>query len=446
MTLLFLIFVGSLFLKLGADTLEHPPLRIVYLVFLGAGLLTQFKKERLSSVYKSPTALAFLSFFAFQMVRLLWAWWQMGVRGLETGVMLPLNRYLSSPIIWLIDIGFFIFAFLLFKSRKQMRHLLWTLAGCAFILALTAIPPILIRGGHGYPGPNGEYSFFPPPVYFHEIMSRYFVSRFAHSNYIGDVVAMGFFPALGIFFYALQQLKEKFSFPTLALSGLLVATEALAIILFFSRATIVCFAVTFLIFIAATLLKYPSRIQVGFALAVFMLVGGFLFWAGNIQKTVKEVQTLEAELDESKVDSSSATNREGAKRAIAIFQTFPLWGVGTKGFSGVSDLYATPGVQHFFITTYLAMCHYLQVLAEEGSGAFLYFLALLAYFLETAVGLFRAKSRFQFMAGLSIAMPVFLILAHAAVKPVMEFFAIALPVYILMGVTLAVLRPDFEHS
>ena len=127
---------------------------------------------------------------------------------------------------------------------------------------------------------------------------------------------------------------------------------------------------------------------------------------------------------------------------MGIFRTFTLWGVGTRGYAGVAALYATPGIKHYFLSDYLAMCHYLQKLAEEGSGAFLYFLALLIYFLETAAGLFRVKSRFQFMAGLSLAAPVLMVLAHAAVMPVMEFFATALPVYIFMGTSLAVLHEE----
>lgn len=443
MTFLFLIFIASFFLKLGADTLEHTLLRIAYVVFLGLGLTSLFKKERLLGVLKSPTVVLFLSFFAFQITRLLWAVWQINVRGLESSVMLPLDRYLSSPMAWLLYLGFFAFAFLLFRSRGQAQQLLWTLGGCAFILALAALPPLIQTGKHGYMGPDGKFAFFPPFFYFHDIVSRYLVSKFAHSNYVGDVVALGFFPALGLFLYNLQQ---RSSFPPLAFSGLLVATEGLAIILFFSRATIVCFAAAFLIFLLASLIKYPSRIQFVFAALAFILVAAFLLWAGNIQGTWKEVQTLEKELNERKPDSSSSTNREGAKRAIGIFQTFPLWGVGTKGYAGVAGLYATQGLKHYFITNYLAMCHYLQVLAEEGSGAFLYFLALLIFFLETAAGLLRAKSRFQFMAGLSLSMPVLMILAHASVKPVMEFFAIAMPVYIFMGATLAILNPDFGQE
>ena len=73
-------------------------------------------------------------------------------------------------------------------------------------------------------------------------------------------------------------------------------------------------------------------------------------------------------------------------------------------------------------------------------------LFLAAYFVEAAVGLWRSQSRFQFIAGLALCMPVLMILAHAAVKPVMEYFAIAAPVYLFMGATLGVLRSDFEHT
>ena len=442
MTFFFLVFTASFFLKLGADTLEHPPLRIGYLIFLGLGLISLLKKERLVGLLKSPTAVLFLAFFAFQLVRLSWALWQITVRGLESSITLPLHLYVASPVTWLLYLGFFAFAFLLFRSRSQTQRLLWTLGTCAFVLALTALPPLIQTGTHGYVGPDGKYAFFPPFVYFHDIVTRYLVSKFAHPNYVGDVVALGFFPALGLFLYSLQ---HRSTIPPLALSGLLVATEGLAIILFFSRATIVCFAIAFLIFLTASLIKYPSRAQFVFAAAAFLLVAAFLLWTGDIQGTWKELQTLEVDLDAER-ESSFTSNREGAKRAVRIFQTFPLWGVGSEGYARIAGLYATPGVEHYFITNYLVLCHYLQVLAEEGSGAFLYLLALLIFFMEATAGLLRAKSRFQFMAGLSLLMTVSMILVHASVKPVMEFFAIAMPVYILMGAALAILNPDFGQE
>ncbi len=440
----FLFFVASFFLKLGSDTLEQPVLRIAYLVFLTLGLLLTFSQSGFPPLLQSPTVVLFLLFLGFEVTRMAWATWQMGVKGTADSLMLPLNRYLASPVTWSLYIGFFLISFFLFRRRNETQRLLWMLAGCGFFLAVVAIPPLLIKGlGFvGYAGPSGRISYFPPFFYFHPVVGKYLIASYANSNYIGDVVAMGFFPALGVFLYRLQQKK---SFTSLALPGLFVATEGLAVILFFSRSTIVCFGAAFAFFLLLALLKFPSRIQFAFSGLAFLLVVGFFLWAGNVNKTWKELQTLQGETSESTV-TSFWVNREGIERSIAIYRTFPVWGVGTRGYESVSDLYATVGVSDVPMASFKAFCHYLQTLAEEGAGAFLYFLFLAVYVLEAGWKLFRTKSRFQFMAGLSLYSVALMILAHATGKPVMDYFAIAAPVYVLMGATLALLASDFEHA
>lgn len=453
----FLLLIGSFFLKLGSDTLEGPELRIIYLGFLGVGFLISLLKKHILIPFRSLAFLLFLSFFGFQLIRSLGAAWQMYGTGRAGLPMSPLDRYLSPPLTWLLYFGFFSLGLLFFEKRAQARRLLWFLGFCGFVLAFAAIPPLLIKGhaGYfaGYFGEEERYAFFPPFVYFHEIIRKYLVGRYAHPNYAGDVIALGFFPALGLFFYSLQRLGTEVrlgkgspaSAVSLGLPVILIGAEALAIVLFFSRATILCFAAAFLIFLGAVLLKYPSRVHFIFVGLAFLLVAGFLIWAGNLKAAWKEVRTVKGELVETEI-KSFGTNVEGAKRALRIYRAFPLWGVGTRGYSSVSESFSTPGAEPYAMRKYKAFCHYLQTLAEEGSGAFLYFLFLLAYFFESARELLKTTSRFQFMAGLSLMMPVLMILIHAAVKPVMDYFSVAAMVYLFMGATLACLRPDFEHS
>lgn len=419
---LFFLLIASFFLKLGSDTLEGPGLRLIYLGFLLIGFLIAWKKKGLFAPLKSIPFLIFLSFLAFEVVRFLWL------------------RF--SPVTWIFYFGFFTAALLFFKGRGRVHRLLWVLAWSGFLLALTAIPPLLIKGhaGYlaGYLGEEERYTFFPPFFYFHEFISRHLLARYAHPNYVGDVIALGFFPTLGLFFYSLQARPSVIS---AGLSGLLAATEALAIVLFFSRAAIVCWAAGFLIFLLAAFLKFPSRRQLIFSGAVFLLVAAFLIWAGNVQGAWKELRTLKGEGSESEI-KSFGTNIEGAKRAVRIYRAFPVWGVGTRGYSSVSESFRTPGTQPYAMRRYKAFCHYLQTLAEEGSGAFLYFLFLLAYFFEITRGLLKTRSRFQFMAGLSLGTAVVMILAHAAVKPVMDYFAAASLVFLLMGALLGLLHDD----
>ena len=455
---LFFIFIVSLFFKLGANTLEHTATRISYVVLILFGLLSLSIKKRFSELSKSPAVFFFFSFLGFEIVRSLWAFYALKVEGLQDSLSLPLHLYLFSPLSWLLYFGFFLVGFLFLKQRKETSRLLWLLSWCGFVLAIAAIPPLLTRGvgQPGYLGPHEEVSFFPSFVYFHSFVKKYLISQYAHPNYVGDIIALGFFSALGLFFYSLQRylgaLKsgkdyERPPISSLALWGMMTGATALAVILLFSRGTMIAFSLVFLISLFVTSAKFFSRAQIGLTLIAFMVVAGFLFWAANLQKTWKEVASSKEEIAKAEVQSSFGTNREGAKRALATYKAFPMWGVGTQGYAAIAKKFATPGSNKLYVMSNLqAHCHYLQVLAEQGVGAYLYFLFLISYFFEVGIGLFKSKSRFQFLAALSLSMPVLMILIHAAIKPVMEYFAIATPVYLFMGLSLAILRSDLARS
>ncbi len=320
---------------------------------------------------------------------------------------------------------------------------------------MNAIPALLIKGHAGYLGADGKPGFFYPAFYFNDYLSKYLLSRFSHVNYTGDVIAFGVFPALGLFFYALYLFREKREKPlaSCTLPALFCGVTALAVILFFSRGTIICFSMAFLVYLLTLFVKFPSRIQSIFTLAALVLVLIFLFWAGNLGKVWNEIGTLQRETEVTNTHTSSSTNREGARRALRIYRAYPLWGVGTDGYSNVSLRFATEGTairnldsDFMAMAEFRAMCHYLQVLAEEGIGAFFYFLFLLAYFFESIRGFFKTKSRFQFISSLSLFAPVFMVLSHAAINHLMQQFSISVLVYLLMGATLALFQPDFEHA
>jgi hypothetical protein len=310
-------------------------------------------------------------------------------------------------------------------------------------LAINAIPAYLAKGHAGYLGPDGKLHFFFPFFYFHEALGKYLVGSFVFLNYTGDVVALGFFPAMGLFSDSLHRWKEKKGFVGILASFLGAIT--LAVVLFLSRGTMISFSIAVVLYLLAMLIKFPSRHQLIFVAAVFLLILGFLVGSGQLEKTWKEVQTVKEEMEVTTKSAPSSAIREGAQRALAIYRTFPLLGVGTAGYSSLSPYFATPGREVWPLIQFEASCHYLQVLAEEGVGAYFYFLFLLAYFIEAGRGLIVTRGRFQFIAGLSLVIPVLMVFIHASTGILMQRFSISMPVYILMGASLAVLRPDFEH-
>ncbi|MBI2167688.1 MAG: O-antigen ligase family protein [Candidatus Omnitrophica bacterium] len=432
-----LLYIVSFFLTLGSDFPHQVYARMWAGGTLFALSIPLIVKKIRTGIPQSFVVRFFLCFLAFELIR------SLCLRG----------PYFVPSLVWFFYFGFFILSYFFFEERGRVRHLLWTLGGSGFFLALNAIPPFLIRGSSGYPLTNGTSAFFHPLFYSHETVAKYVMGRFAHANYTGDVIALGFFPALGLLFYSLNRLRRrkshsketaKVSMASLALPAIFVATTALAVIWIRSRGTVLCFSAAFLVYLFCLLLKFPSRTQMVSSFAALLLIAGFLIWAGDIQATWKELQTVEKEFDASR-PASLSTNREGAKRALAIYGAHPLWGVGTGGYSKVSERFATPGTEQDAMVKFKAMSHYGQLLAEEGSGAFFYFLFLGSYLFEVARGLRKTQSRFQFTAGLSLFSAVLMVLLHASIQYLMQRYSISMLVYILMGASLRVLQPDFEH-
>ena len=453
---LLLFFLISLFLKLGTGSLEHPVMKFWYAGVLIVGFVSIGRiRQRWFELRQSPSCILFLSFMLFEVARSLWGLLRLMQGNVGRVFASILRLYLISPIPWFFYIGFFVLSFFFFRGRKELERLLWLLAWMGFVLSLTVIPPLLMTGNLGYGGVSGG-GFFPSIVYFHPFVEKYLVSRYAHVNYVGDVIALGFFPAAALLLYSLQRFVEAvksgkdYDRPQLSMIGLqalFMGATALAVILLFSRGTIISFAFGFLVFLLAALVKFFSRQHILLLGLVFLVAGGFVVWAANLQATWKEVATSKKEVTGTQEESSFSTNREGAKRALAIYHDFPVWGVGHRGYARMSQQYATPGKEKINPMSILEVsCHYLQILAEQGVGAYIYFVFLLVWILEAGWLLFKTESRFQFIAALSLSSYVLMILVHAAIKPVMEYFAIATPVYLLMGATLASLRTDFVRS
>jgi len=425
--------------------------------FFLTGLFFIFFRNELESKgsFGSLTLLAFLSFLGFQFIRFIWAVWQVLGRGLTDSATLPLMRYLEAPLEWLFFLACFVLSFWFFFRRSSVGRLLWTLSLGGFFLALNAVSPLLIHGKAGYSLAEGGRTFFYPLFYSHSLLQKYVFSPFGHPNYMGDFTALGFFAGLGLFFYLLQRLIEQrkkgasidssASWALLGLVFIMTATNAAATVLFLGRGTLICFFFASLVYFFFLFLKYRSRTVGILILIVLLLSLGFIYWVIDWSVVFREIQTINKEFDPAQVTSFS-TNREAAERALTIYRVHPLWGVGTDGYAAVSELFATAGTEALVTAKIRAMSHYLTLLAEEGGGAYLYFLFLLFYFWEIAKGLWGIQSRFQFLSGLSLAASALMFFAHAGIFYTLQLFSVSSLLYVLMGASLGILRRDFKHT
>ena len=459
----FLVFIGSLFLTLGSDFESQIFIRAILGTVLIALFPLLFPEARQLKSFKSFALLFLLLFVGFELIRALWFIWKFQGQGWGEEARSLFNRYIFYSLRWPFSLALFTLSFLVFRNRGVTSRLLWTLSGSGFFLALNAIPFILFWW-RGFGAKGGTVAFFHPIFYSHELLSKYLFGSYANPNTTGDLIALGFFPCLTLFIYSfhfLQRFREKGSAGEGAgrerifflLPILMAAAMALAVVLFFSRATIASFLIALVVFFLGHLVKFPSRVQVISLGASFLLIVAILGWAGRLPAVWRELQTvkmeLKTELDPNRPPVTVLINKEAAKRALAIHRDYTLWGAGTWGYSDLSEWYASPGTEGEWGqggAKFDARCHYLEVLAEEGVGAYLYFLFLIAYLFEAAWGLLRSQSRFQFMAGLSLFAGVLMILIHAGIIDMMERVSLSVLVYILMGASLGILRRDFQQT
>ncbi len=456
---LFYLFIVSLFLTGGADT---PGLYIsrLWLGFILVCLFIAFYRERmLPAAFSNLPFILFLCFLSFVMLRGVWAYASLYRGHVPDDEVEFLRRFVRAPAIWGGYFALFTVSLVFFSTRERVYHLLITLAASGMLLAMTVIPPVLIHQTFRpkYIDAAGEYSFFPPFFYFHDFVSQFVLTRAVHVNWLGDVMAFGLFSALGLALYTSELIRrnkreaehksieseDNKLWPLCILAGCVVFTIASAIILLLARGTTVSVALGLFLCFAASLLKFPSWGRLKFSILAAFLVLAFLFWAGNLQKSWLEVQTVAVDLDASK-PSSLATNREAARVALSIYGDHALWGVGTNGFSALGWQYAKPSA--YPLAMFQAMSHYLQTLAEEGLGAYIYLLFLLSYILLTTKNLIQTQSHFKFVMGLALFCLVLSLLIHGSVHHFLARFPVAALLYIVMGASLAIFRTDFRNE
>lgn len=452
---LIFLFIILLFLSLGVDRAELDQVRYFGASAVLLGFVFFVREGLPAQVFQSKAMLLFFLFIIFQFIRFFW-----GVVGLQW--MKPdadqaqlFLSYTQSALPWLYYFGVFAVFYAWFSSRKKIKKLLGWLSGGGLLVAMNVLPPLMQHGTMGY-WTGKKYVFFHPSFYFSKWISVYLVSDFGHVNYVGDIIAIGFFAALGIFSYAFSHwlAQDKYQrrvngFPYLGI-GFPISVMSfciLAILLLFSRGTILSFVIALVFFISVLALKNRTKKQFLFTVFILGLLGLVLIWAGNLKSVWKELATLQAEVQSSE-DTSSASNIEGAKRALKIYKEYPVWGAGVNGYADQSQRFASSPEAYakLILVRFKAMCHYLHILAEEGAGAFLYFLFLIFYGWECGKGFWKTASRFQSVAALALFSSMVMIFTHAWINFLLQQFNMSLLVYAVMGSCLAVLRSDFQHD
>ncbi len=447
-----IVLALSFFLLIGC---ENDPrqihARMLFLFPVVAGLIILNRKKISLCDNVSPAFILFLFVLIFQWIRAL-----LGMVGFIEGS----HFFLYAAVLWSFYFGVFTAYLLYCSSKRGLIQLSSSLFFGSFLVALNAIPALLLRGEPGYQAAGtGRTGFFWPFFYQWPWLEHYGVTRYWHVNIAGDVLVAGFFPALAMACYTVHVLrlrhrKEKLmpsdeSFarhPFFLVLYLFIAFVLLsAILLLFSRGTILSLVCSLSIFVICLLAKFRKKIP-PLILGVTLFAGlVFGTWAGNLPKAIRETLTVSQE--KGGKGSSSMANVKGMQLSIALCRGHAVWGIGTNGYEEKSAAYDPDWVSGQPKQTYhlRAFSHYFQVLAEEGGGAFLYFLFLFAYVAEMIAGLWRTRSRVKFFFGLAFFCAAISFLIHAGFGFLMESPATSFFVYLLLGVSLAVVKKNFSH-
>lgn len=440
-------------LTLGSDISTQKALRMSLCTALLLPIIA--KPQRIFSEFKLSN-LAILFFFgmvSFQFLRVLY-FFSTGRTGDDS--FFPL--YVESLKRWGCYFIMFVAGAVLFRNKKSVNMFSLAILGGTFFISVNAIPALLMFEGRAGYEAGEQIVFFYPYFYFNELIGNYVLGKFAHPNYTGDLVSIGFFVGMGGFFYLLNNYRERKNdldfdqeerrnaVAAMSLRIFVSIVSVAAVVLFFSRGTILSFALVSLTFLLIIVIKIRS-VAVTSIVVVFLLGAiGFLSWSTNLGAVWKELQTLEREVDAESAGSFD-TNKEGIHRALGMYADHKLWGVGTRGYKKLAEQYATEGSwDKLWFARVQSMCHYVHTLAEEGAGAYFYFLFILCFLLSGATILLKTGSQYKFILCLAMISPVVMVFLHASFNHLMQRFSMSMIIYSLMGVSMGLFRKDFKHG
>jgi len=459
LTLIYSVFIILLFLSLGSDTAPMIRLRVYVGLSLGVPVLLLLFKRDIKLQVNLPILMLGL-FVCFQCVRVIVHSDFFAPDVLSNELLSTFYR--QSMLRWGFAALIFYLSLIGFNRRIYFWRIMGVYSAAGFFLAMNALPALYKFGRAFYDLNQYKAVFFYPVFYKISFLGESVFGKFAHPNYTGDVIAMGFFSGLAGVLYLfmclgddtgsnhspLEQNGRGLRVAVILMYSIVCFVLATAIFLLNSRGTMLSLMIACLLYLVGFCIKFPSRKSVLFAFGFLICGVLFLAWKGNLQKAWFELLTLrnESVIEHSEEISSFTTNIVGGKRAFRMFQDYPLWGVGTGGFHQFSRNYGDSEENtSFFLANHHAMNHYLQKLAEEGLGAILYFLFLIFYFIEAVLRCFRTKSRYQFFFGYAFVVAAFMLYLHAAFNHLLEHYTFILLAFSTMGLGLSLLQSNFKH-
>ncbi len=439
------IFTSLLFLSLNSNLPEIIIPRIFFGVLFTAAVLF-YSRPALKVILISPVFIGG-AFLLFELVKAVWGG-SLIFSNKETSALFT-AAYGQGLLFWIFQAAVFSSVFYFTKEKIRVFHFLKTLIFISLFLSLNELGPLL-KNGYGYEVWPQKDAYFHPWVYQFVPFSKYIFSRWCNMNWAGDFISFGIFSGLGLVFYDLYsavEKKERVNWTLTTSLCFITAVNAAVLFLLKSRGSLVCFAGAFLVFFLFILLKWSFRYKGIFTAVFVVFFSGFVFWAGNFKGALKEVQTLSEEV-KAKTDGSWIINLEAKRRALGMFQTRPFFGVGRDNYDKFSEEFASLGVDddRRSMANYTAMSHYYEMMAEEGSGSFIYFSFLAYFILWTSWKILTARSQFKVLAGTSLLAAVVMVLGHASINDLMERFGMITLVFVVLGVLAGLFREDFDHG
>ncbi len=448
----FFLLAGLLLLSAGYDWEKHIHVR----TFLGIIFIVLAASRETREFFQSFLRLPALFFFLFVLFEVLRAVFGFYHRWSGDG----LNSYMIRAFTvnssaWVFYFLLFVASFRFVRSQSTARGLLLVTIAVSAFLAFNTIPPLAIRHTFGYLTPSGATRLLHPFFYSFPALYQYLFPLWSNMNWVGDFLSFGVFAGFGLGFYELYRLThasqyqveklESWSFMTLVLTLALVGSAGIFLLL--SRGTILFFLLTLIFYFAFIFTRVSFRYKGVLVVLVLIGVPLFLNWAGNGRVAVKEIESIQGEIKK-ETRKSFSVNLEGGGRALRIFRKNPVLGIGKGNYAKASDDFSSFGEENkrAVLAETQCMSHYLKVMAEEGSGAFLYFLFLVSWAFAAVSGLFKTQSRLQLCLSLSLTAPVLLVLGHAAINDLMDRFSMPALVYISMGAALGVLSREFQRD